>query len=57
MPSPLEVPRLVLPPGVNRFALRSPDAAVRVSEGRYQLRTFCIESLSLEVVGGAKFVD
>jgi phosphoglycerol transferase len=57
VPVPLEVSQFVLPPGVNRFALRSREGAVRVSEGRYQLRTFGVESSLLKVVGGARLVE
>ena len=56
-PTPLELPQLVLPPGVNRFALRSKEPAVRVGEGRYQLRTFGVESLAFEVVAGARLIE
>ncbi len=54
---PLVLPGLELHPGVNRFALRSPEAAVRLGEGRYQLRTFGLERMSFKVVAGARPVE
>jgi phosphoglycerol transferase len=56
-PVPLALPRLELHPGVNRFALRSDAAAVRVGEGRYQLRTIGLKGLTFKVVAGARMVD
>jgi phosphoglycerol transferase len=46
----LRVPQLQIPPGVNRFKLRSPEAAQRLSAGRYQLRSFGLRDVSLRIV-------
>lgn len=43
---------LLLAPGVNRFHLRSPEPAKRLSSGRYQLRTFGLKSSSIRIVPG-----
>jgi len=52
-PVELRVSRLTLPPGVNRFQLVSPQPPVRLSSGRYQLRTFGLRNSALSVVRGA----
>jgi hypothetical protein len=49
-PVELLFPALELAPGVNRFTLRSPDSAVRLSSGRYQLRTFGLKDSSITIV-------
>ncbi len=51
-PVTLRLPRLALPPGVNRFALVSSQRPVRLGTGRYQLRTFGLRSSAIAVVGG-----
>ena len=49
----LRVPRLTLPPGVNRFELRSNQPAQRQGQGRYQLRSFGLHEASVRVISGA----
>jgi len=48
-PSVLRVPSLVLAPGVNRFKLQADRPAERMSEGRYQLRSFGLGRVVLRV--------
>ena len=43
--------------GATELESRMREGAVRVSEGRYQLRTFGVESSLLKVVGGARLVE
>ena len=49
-PVELLLPALELAPGVNRFTLRSPESAVRLSSGRYQLRAFGLKDSSITIV-------
>ena len=49
-PVELLLPALELAPGVNRFTLRSPQSAVRLSAGRYQLRAFGLKDSSITIV-------
>lgn len=50
-------PELVLPPGVNLFAVRSSAPAVRLGTGRYQLRTVGLVSSSIRVISGEALPD
>ncbi|MBI4626341.1 MAG: hypothetical protein HY736_24375 [Verrucomicrobia bacterium] len=56
-PVALNVPQLVLAPGVNVMVLRSPKPAVRVGTGQYQLRTFGLQDSSIKVISPAKLLD
>jgi phosphoglycerol transferase len=56
-PVTLELTDLVLRPGVNVFALRSNKPAVRLSTGRYQLRTFGLQDSSIKVVSSSEPAD
>ena len=51
-PVQLMLPRLELAPGVNCLRLHSPEPAVRLSSGRYQLRTFGLKSSSIRIHAG-----
>lgn len=53
-PVKLCVPRLLLTPGVNVFELRSNKPAVRLGAGSYQLRTFGLHEMALEVGSAVK---
>jgi hypothetical protein len=58
VPAQLSVAQLVLPPGVNVFTLHSNMPAVRLSQGRYQLRTFGLQASSIKVISeGAEPAD
>ena len=48
-PSVIDLPNLMLGPGVNRFKLRSWEPAVRMGSGRYLLRTFGLRESSITV--------
>jgi hypothetical protein len=48
-PVKLQVPDLVLAPGVNILQLRSNAPAIRLSTGRYQLRTFGLLDSSIKI--------
>jgi phosphoglycerol transferase len=48
-PSVIDLPNLMLEPGVNRFKLRSREPAVRMGSGRYLLRTFGLRESSITV--------
>ena len=56
-PTVVHLPKLVLAPGVNRMALRTPDPAVRLGTGPYQLRAFGLRESSIEVAAGAVAVE
>jgi phosphoglycerol transferase len=51
-PVELALPRIELAPGVNRFSLRSSAPPKRLSEGRYQLRTFGLKDSAIIVDEG-----
>lgn len=53
-PAPLLVPKVQLTPGVNRFKLRSPQAAVRQGPGRNQLRSFGLRDACVRVSESAR---
>lgn len=50
VPVSLDLPQLELPPGVTVLKLTSGAPAVRLGTGRYQLRTFGLQSASIRVV-------
>ncbi|HUR60603.1 MAG TPA: hypothetical protein VM029_22975 [Opitutaceae bacterium] len=56
-PVALELPALVLRPGVNVFTLRSNQGAVRLGTGRYQLRTFGLQESSIKVASSSEPAD
>jgi hypothetical protein len=51
-PVEMTVTKLDLAPGVNRFTMRSPEPARRLSTGRYQLRTFGLKDASIRIIPG-----
>jgi phosphoglycerol transferase len=51
-PVEMVLPRLELAPGVNCFRLHSPAPAVRVSTGRYALRTFGLKASAIRIHPG-----
>ena len=51
-PVQMMLPRLELAPGVNCLRLHSPEPAMRLSSGRYQLRTFGLKSSSIRIHAG-----
>lgn len=53
----LEISDLVIPPGVNLFALRSNQKAMRLGTGRYQLRTFGLQESSIRVLSSSEPAD
>ncbi len=52
-PKPMVLTKLQLEPGVNRFKLRSPQAAVRQGAGRNQLRSFGVQRADVTLSGAA----
>ncbi|MDO8539737.1 MAG: hypothetical protein Q7S40_04790 [Opitutaceae bacterium] len=56
-PVVLEIPELLLPPGINVLALRSSAPPVRTGTGRYQLRTIGLQDFSIKVARGADPID
>jgi hypothetical protein len=53
-PVQMLVPRLELAPGVNCFRLHSPEPAMRLSTGRYALRTFGLKASTIRIHAGAE---
>lgn len=49
-PVAIDLPRVLLAPGVNQFTVRSVQPAKRLSTGRYQLRAFGLKSSSIKIV-------
>ena len=56
-PVAMVLPQIQLAPGVNCFRLHSPEAAKRLSTGRYQLRTFGLKASSIRIHPGSQVLD
>jgi len=56
-PAAIVIPHLELAPGVNRFVLRSSEAAQRGGVGPYQLRAFGLRKSTIKVRAGPEAVE